>query len=428
MVFIGPSVVRGRLRPPPSKSYSHRTLTVALISEGRSSLRNVSLARDVRATLDAVRMMGASIQPSSDVDYAGGVDMTVEPPETPITPDDVVQCGGSGTTIRFFSAVATLTPAGYTVLTGNESLRRRPMGPLIDAINALGGWAVSSRGNGLPPLIVRGGGLRGGEATLPGDMSSQFFSALMIAGTMSRLGVRLKHQGRLVSKPYLEMTSHILRAAGSDVSLDRIISVRPLRPRGLNLTIPGDFGLAAPLMAMASLTGGWLEIEGLEKDMPQADGLIVDVLRSFGVQVRWRGDTLEVRGRPDRPARLDLRDAPDLLPVAAVMAVFVRGTSELRGVKHARYKESDRIANMRMELERLGVEVRELDDGLVVEGEGGVRRCERLNSHRDHRIFMALVALAAASESGCEVTGEEWVSDSYPNFLRDARKLGLVVR
>lgn len=417
-------MVEGELYPPPSKSYSHRALSIALISHESSQLYNVSLARDVQATLNAILKMGAHLS----LDEKGGrADVRIEPPELPLTPEDVLYCGGSGTTIRFFAAISSLTGGGYTILTGNEGLRKRPMGPLIKAINSLGGWAASSRLNGLPPLIVRGGGLIGGETTLPGHVSSQFFSALLIAGTMSELGVRLNYRGELVSKPYVEMTSFILRKAGSKVSIGRILEVDPVRPRGLDFSIPGDFGLAAPLMVMASLTGGRLKVSGLDRSIPQADGLIERVLKAFGVNVEWVGGSLVVEGRPNRPVNLDLRDAPDLFPLAAVLAAFVEGKSVISGVAHARVKESDRVSNMRRELQKVGVEVIELQDGLVVKGSRKIRSSAVLDAHKDHRIFMALTALAAASEEPCEVRGEEWVTDSYPNFLKDAISLGLVI-
>ncbi len=424
MVLVSPSVVEGRLNPPPSKSYSHRAIAIAHISDRQSRLNGVSLAKDVLATLRAAEMMGASLQMKG---AEGRADIVLDPPESPILPEDVIYCGGSGTTMRFYTAISTLAEDGYTILTGNESLRKRPMGPLIRAINSLGGWAVSSRLNGLPPVIVKGGGLTGGETTLPGNMSSQFFSALLIAGTMSEKGLKLKYEGKLVSKPYLEMTSYMLDTAGSSVKLGDTLEVEPIRPRGLNVSIPGDFGLAAPFMVMASITGGRLEVTGLDREMPQADGLIVDILRTFGVSVEWRGGSLIVEGRPTKPATLDLSDAPDLLPLAAVMAVFVKGRSEVRGVAHARLKESDRVTNMRVELEKAGVRVRELEDGLIIDGTGGIGKCGTLESHNDHRIFMALTALAAASREGCEIKGEEWVADSYPNFLKDAQTLGLVI-
>ncbi len=424
MVLVSPSVVGGKLNPPPSKSYSHRAIAIAHISDRQSRLGGISLARDVLATLRAAEMMGASLQVNG---AEGRADVVLDPPERPTLPEDVIYCGGSGTTMRFYAAISTLAEDGYTVLTGNEGLRRRPMGPLIRAINSLGGWAASSRLNGLPPVIVKGGGLTGGETTLPGNVSSQFFSALLISGTMSEKGLKLRYEGKLVSKPYLEMTAYMLGEAGSSVKLGDTLEVEPIRPKGLSVSIPGDFGLAAPFMVMASITGGRLEVTGLDREMPQADGLIVDVLRTFGVSVEWRGVSLVVEGRPTKPATLDLSGAPDLLPLAAVMAVFVRGRSEIRGVAHARLKESDRVANMRIELEKVGVRVRELEDGLIIDGIGRVAKCGALESHKDHRIFMALTALAAASDEGCEVRGEEWVADSYPNFLKDAQTLGLVI-
>ncbi len=424
MVRVRPSLIEGTVVAPPSKSYSHRVLAVSLLAERPSHLRNVSTARDVMATVNAIKSMGAELL-VNERKGEGVVNLEVDPPPLPLTPPDILDCGGSGTTIRFFASIATLTERGYTVLTGNESLRRRPMGPLIEAINQLGSWAVSSRMNGLPPLIVRGGGLRGGRAAIPGNVSSQFFSSLMISGTLSERGVKLKPTGELVSKPYILMTSSILERAGSVVEVGEEIVVEPVRPNKLDITVPGDSGLAAPLMAMASITGGRLVIEGLDPSLPQADSLIIEVLRAFGVTVAIKGDKVIVEGKPTVPAELDLRDAPDLLPIAAVLAAYAEGKTVIRGVAHARVKESDRITNTREELSKVGIEVKELEDGLVIEGT--VRKGAVLESHKDHRMFMALTALAAGAPEPCEVWGEEWVADSYPNFLRDAERLGLVI-
>ncbi len=428
MVLIRPSKVRGRIRAPPSKSYSHRALAISLLSRSRSLLSNVSLANDVRATLNAIEQMGAKVNVKV-MERRKAAIIEVDPPSRPKIPSDVLYCGGSGTTMRFFTSISSLTDAGYTVLTGNDSLRNRPMGPLLNAIMQLGGWAVSTRMNGKPPLIVRGGGLDGGIVSLPGSISSQFFSSLMISGALSRSGVELIPEGELVSKPYLDMTAFLLREAGVDLKVNAgftKISVRPSKPLGLRFSVPGDFGLAAPLMAAASITGGELEISNLNMELPQADSMIVEVLKSFGVDVDIGHGYIMVSGKPTKSAELDLRDAPDLLPVAAVLASFAPGTSIIRGVSHARMKESDRISNMRRELSKAGVHVEELEDGLVIRG-GHVVGGVKLNSWGDHRIFMALAVLSAGSSRPCVIEGQEWVSDSYPNFLSDMRSLGLVV-
>jgi len=424
MIEVLPSVIEGSLSAPPSKSYSHRALAVSLLCERTSEIEGVSACRDVGATLNAVSMMGAGLRVERG---ARGLEVTVDPPERPKAPEDVMDCGGSGTTIRFFAAISTLTEDGYTVLTGNESLRRRPMGPIIGAITGLGGWAISTRMNGLPPLVVRGGGLKGGYVELDGSISSQFFSGLMIASTMFQDGLRLRPMGVLVSRPYVEMTREVLTRSGAAVELGDEIRVEPLRPGGLRFRVPGDFGLAAPLMAMASITGGSLRVEGLDGSLPQADSLVIELLREFGVLVREGHDWVEVEGRPSRGVRVNLRDAPDLLPVACVLAASVDDTSEIRGVAHARVKESDRIRNMAQELSKMGVSVQELEDGLLIRG-GRLRGGVRLDSHGDHRIFMALVSLAAAADEGCVIVGEDSVGDSYPNFLEDSAGLGLRLR
>ncbi|MEM0191857.1 MAG: 3-phosphoshikimate 1-carboxyvinyltransferase [Candidatus Korarchaeum sp.] len=424
MIEVLPSVIEGSLLAPPSKSYSHRALAISLICERRSEIEGVSTSRDVAATLNAISMMGANIEVKGE---GSGLKVSVDPPERPKVPNDVVDCEGSGTTIRFFAAISTLTEDGYTVLTGNESLRRRPMGPIIGAIMRLGGWAISTRMNGLPPLVVRGGGLRGGYVELDGSISSQFFSGLMIASTRFHEGIRLKPMGELVSEPYVRMTEEVLRRSGARVELREEIEVDPVRPKKLEFRVPGDFGLAAPLMAMASITGGRVRVEGLDRFLPQADSLVLELLREFGVQVREGDNYVSVEGMPKEAVRINLKDAPDLLPVACVLAASVEGTSEIRGVAHARVKESDRVRNMALELSKMGTWVQELEDGLLIRG-GRLRGGVRLSPHGDHRILMALVALAAAADEGCVIEDEGCVADSYPSFLEDSIKLGLRVR
>ncbi len=420
MIEVRPSQAQGKVRAPPSKSYSHRALAVSLLCEGPSKIENISRARDVIATLNAIRSFGANI--SDEL-----IELKIKPPQKPSIPDDVIDCGGSGTTIRFFAPISTLTEGGYTVLTGNDSLRRRPMGPIIDAINKLGGWAVSSRMNGLPPLIVRGGGLKGGEVEIDGSISSQFFSGLMIASTCFEKGLRVRPIGELVSRPYLEMTREVLRRSGSQVELNEEIKVEPMPPKSLEFKVPGDYGLAAFHMLTASVTGGSVIVEDLDSTMLQADYAAIDVLKSFGVEVQEVGSSVIVEGRPKYGVKLNLKDSPDVFPIACVLASFVSEVSEIRGVAHARVKESDRVANMSSELKKVGVEVKELYDGLVIRGgnpKGGVK----LDSHGDHRIFMALLALAAATREGCIIEGEDSVADSYPSFLEDSMKLGIDIR
>ncbi len=411
-MIVRPAVVRGTVVAPPSKSYTHRALTVSLLASGRSRIWNPSTGKDVKATLKALKLFGAQVSGSDPVE--------VNPPDRPHVPDDVIDCFGSGTTMRFMISVSSLTPYGYTVLTGNESLRRRPMSPLLSSLPDLGGEAFSTRMNGLPPIVVKGGGLEGGTTEMPGHVSSQFFSSLMIAGTRSERGVIVKPVGKLVSRPYLVMTSAVLSMAGVEVKLGDRIEVPPVRPGSLDFQVPGDLGLVAPLMVAASVTGGRLEVK-VDLSMPQADNAILEVLKKFGVDVEVGKGRVIVEGRPRSGARVNLRDSPDLLPPVAVLAAYSRGRSVITGVRHARFKESDRIAVMARELRKAGVMVQELEDGLIVEG--GPVKAASFDAERDHRVFMSLVALALGAQGNSEISGEAYVADSYPNFFEDLRKL-----
>ena len=392
----------------------------ALLSDGVSRVSNPLRARDIDATLRACRMLGATIVKSGeDVEvFGGGLRL----------PEDVIDVGNSGTTLRFFTAISALAPEGFVILTGDESIRRRPMQPLLDALRLLGVECWSSRLNGCAPLIVRGGGLRGGEASIEGGVSSQFISALLLASVRSRDGVSLRVEGDPVSKPYIDATIEVLRRFGFRVEREGYELFRVeggQRGEAACFKVPGDFGSASFLMAGAHLTEGEVKVNGLDLELPQADAAILDVLKAFGSEVEVGAGGVRVVGAGGGGGgELDLRDSPDLMPVAAVMAAKSPEETLIKGVGHARFKESDRISTTALELRKLGVEADVLPDGLRIRGRRALEGGATLESHGDHRLFMALTVLAASTKRGCKVRGAEWAEISYPDFLNDLRSLG----
>ncbi|MCS7132878.1 MAG: 3-phosphoshikimate 1-carboxyvinyltransferase [Aigarchaeota archaeon] len=420
-IVVRPSVVDGRIAASPSKSYTHRAFAAALLSEGASKIINPLRAQDTEATRRACLLLGADVRDFGEfVEVVGGCLKT---------PEDVIDVGNSGTTLRLFTAISALAPRGYAILTGDESIRRRPMKPLLEALRGLGVECWSGRLNDTAPIIVKCGGVRGGEAEIQGNISSQFISAILYASVKSERGVKLRVMGEPVSGPYIDATIAVLSSFGYVVksASHKFFEVEGGQEgRSCSFKIPGDFGSAAFLMAGAHLTGGELEVRGLSMELPQADAKIIDVLRSFGSRVELGADAVTVRGAGGGGGgEYDLRESPDLLPVIAVMAAKSGEETVIRGVGHARYKESDRIRSMALELSKLGVEVEELPDGLRVRGREKLRGGCVFDSHGDHRVFMAFTVLAAATELGCTVMGAEWAEISYPGFLQDARSVGL---
>ncbi|MEM2492292.1 MAG: 3-phosphoshikimate 1-carboxyvinyltransferase [Nitrososphaerota archaeon] len=411
--------VFGDVTAPPSKSYTHRAVFVASLSDGTSTVRSPLISRDTVATINAVRAFGAQ------VDQREGL-LVVEGMERPQVPEDVIDAMNSGTTLRIATAVASLVEGGYTVLTGDGSLRRRPMGPLLEALGQLGVEAWSTRNNGCAPVVVKGeGGLRG-KCAMRGDVSSQFVSGLIVAGSASDGALEVSLTGEVVSRPYIEATCEVVRRFGGRVSLEGsrvLVEGGGLRAR--EFVVPGDYGLAAFLMAVPLLMGGSVRVWNLDRSLPQADAAILEVLREMGARFREGENYVEVFGSDLHGVHVDLRDAPDLLPVVAVLACFAEGETVVSGVGHARYKETDRIAVLARELSKAGATVEEKRDGLVVRG--AELREAVLDPEGDHRLFMAFALLSLASQGKVATLGVESVDVSYPNFLRDLSAVGCEV-
>ncbi|MDI9618288.1 3-phosphoshikimate 1-carboxyvinyltransferase [Methanothermobacter sp.] len=405
------SELSGTVKAPPSKSYTHRAVIVAALADGISEIRDPLVAEDTLSSVEACRAFGVDIE-GSEKWYVTGSGGELE------TPDDVVYLGNSGTTLRIMTSVAGLAE-NYTILTGDESLRTRPMQPLLDALKPLGVEAVSSRMNGLPPVIIRGG-FRGGETSIEGSLSSQFISSILIAAPLSE-GVDLKVEGEFISRPYVDMTLDVMEKFSVPVEYsDGVFSVEPSRYRGRKYTVEGDYSSASYLAGAVAVAGGKVRIENLFRDSRQGDRIILDIIREMGADVVAGDDHVVVSSTGELSGvQVDLHDAPDLLPTVAVLGALADGRTEIRGVEHARYKETDRIRTCATELGRLGVEVKELRDGMVIEGgvRGGV-----VSSHGDHRLAMAFTLIGL--REGIKIMDGEVFSVSFPDFPERMKSIG----
>lgn len=419
---VSSSSLDGETEAPASKSYTHRAIFAGTIARGESIIQNCLLCKDTIATVKACKSFGADIVPKQQTfSLYGRGDLT--------TPTNVIDVGNSGTTLRFATGLACHVRDGYVVLTGDESIRSRPMKPLLDALNSLGIECWSARNNGSAPVIVKGGTLKGGEISIDGSVSSQFISSLLFTASKSSNPVRILVEGGCVSKPFIDSTIRVMQDFGLKIDRDQYESfevhgAESLRPS--KFIVPGDFGLSAFLLAGAALTGGKATVKGLDFNMPQADRAIINVLEKMGVRVvvDESNGSVTVEGQEGiSAAHFQLGDSPDLLPVIAALASKAQGVTEIHGVAHARFKESDRIMILARELKKLDIHVRELDDGLVIEGKKELRG-GTLNPDGDHRLFMAFCVLGLVCEEGCRVEGVDSMYVSYPNFLTDLAELG----
>lgn len=423
------SKIEGEIIAPPSKSYTHRAITIASLAK-KSEIVYPLLSGDTEATINAAKCLGATVT----IDQEGQAQkILIEGTEgRPATPEDVINAENSGTTLRFFTAVSSLCE-GAAVLTGDASLRKRPNLPLLNALNDLGAEVYSTKGDGTAPIVVKGR-LNGGKTTMDASISSQFISALLIACPLAAKDSYIL-ANNLSSVPYMRMTTEVLEQAGVEVSSSRLsgsndYSFRIEGGRSYDLrrfTVPGDFSSSSYLLAAAAITDSELKVKNLFPSA-QGDSRIVGILEEMGAKIKWNKEEgiVEVDGTQSvglRGIKVNMRENPDLVPTIAVLAAVAEGSTEITGVAHLRYKETDRLKFLTEELTKMGVRIKEKEDGLVIEGKEKLKAA-RVYSHEDHRLAMAL-CIAALSARGETVVEEAGCANiSYPSFFDDMRDLG----
>lgn len=409
------SVLSGTIRCPPNKSYTHRAVFLASLANGTSLIKNALRSRDTVATINICKRFGARIQESGGNLTINGIDEFEKA-------DLLVDASNSGTTIRIASAIAALRD-GKTILTGDESLRKRPMMPLLDALESLGAKCISSEGR--PPVTVIGR-MSGGQVSIPGDISSQFVSALLIAAPRTEKGITVNISSELVSKPYLEATISMMKKFGAQVKTVepyKKYTIEPQDYKQATISIPSDFSSIALLLSAAVLVGKDLAIEANMGDLSQGDEIIMDILGKLGADISLHENHIRVQS-PEKllGGRFDLSDTPDLLPPLAILALKCQEPLEIHNVRHARFKETDRISVLARELKKLGIGVTENDDGLVLNPPKGITGAS-LDPEDDHRLFMAF-CIAATFVGNCTVSDPESVDVSYPAFVDDMNRVG----
>ncbi len=413
------SIISGSIQCPPNKSYTHRAIFLASLAGGGSTVKNILSSADTAATIEACKKFGAVIT-------AKGSSITVKSPITTDARVPEINTENSGTTIRIASGIAGLFSERIT-LTGDQSLQKRPMQPLLDALASMGAECTSTGGR--PPISIRGR-IRGGSIRIPGDLSSQFISALMIAAPLTGNGINLVIEGNMVSKPYLDATIATMRRFG--VSVQTVIpykryNIAPQVYRPGTFTVPIDFSSLALLLSAAALNGDGITILGNIGNLPQSDEVFIDILEQMGAEILIGDGEIGIKA-PDRlrGGRFDLNNSPDLLPPLSILALKSSEPIEIVNVRHARLKETDRIAVIARELEKLGVGVLERDDGLVLNPPDTMHGAD-MNSENDHRLFMAF-CIACMHVGGCTVTDPESVRISYPDFINEMRRIGAIIQ
>ena len=396
------------VRVPGSKSHTNRALVCAALANGVSRLDGALLADDTEAMVDALRQLGIEI-------FVDEVEATMQ--VTGVAGNlprgsvrlDVRQ---SGTTARFLLPVLALG-TGESVLDGHEQLRRRPFEDLVNGLHQLG---VRTSGPVLP-ISVAGGTLTGGTVRVPGSVSSQFLSGLLLSAPCASGAVIVEVVGDLVSRPYVELTLSTMRAFGATVDqVDlRRFAVHPTGYVATDLVIEPDASAASYFFGAAAITGGRVRVEGLGRDTVQGDLAFVDVLEQMGAEVDRGDDYTEVRGVGRlHGVTADLADVSDTAQTLAVVATFASSPTTLTGIGFIRRKETDRIAAVVRELRRRGIDAEEHDDGLTVHP--GAPSPGRVETYEDHRMAMSF-ALLGLVHPGIEIADPGCVSKTFPRYF-----------
>jgi len=394
-VTIHPGQLQGTVAAPPSKSHAHRLLIAAALAEGECRIHCPLENADIEATVRCLKALGAKIQRDGEyLKVSGALSRTGE--------KAVLDCGESGSTLRFLIPLCACL-SRETILTGAGRLPSRPNGPLLDAIRENG---AIYEGQGLP--LFMGGGMKNGRYALPGNVSSQYFTGLLLALPLLKEDSILIYTSPLESMPYVDITLSVLHQFG--------IEAEPMEngwriPGGQKYVSPGEAKVegdwsAAAFWLGANHLGSRVKVEGMNEKSPQGDKAIGELLQKIG-------------------SEMDVTDTPDLMPILSAVAAAVPGKTRITGAARLRIKESDRLAAMAKVIRALGGEAVETEDGIIILGgalKGGV-----VNGMNDHRVVMSAAIAATVCKGSVTILGAQAADKSYPGFFKEFAKLGGII-
>jgi 3-phosphoshikimate 1-carboxyvinyltransferase len=402
---------------PGSKSITNRALVLAALADGETRLTGALESDDTRHMRAALTRMGI------DIADAPGDTLIVRGGRARLhAPDGPLFVGNSGTTVRFLAAVAALVD-GEVTLIGDDAMAKRPIGVLVDALRALGADVTCA--TGCPPLTIRGGRLRGGRVRMRGDQSSQYFSALLMAGGFADADLDVEIEGSLVSRPYVDITRRMIADFGGlVVETPAGFHVRAGRTlRGRAYAIEPDASSASYPFALAAALGGSVVVPGLGRDAQQGDYAFTAILEEAGALVtRAETSTRVERLGALRGVDVDMHHISDTVMTLAAIAPLASGPTRIRNVANIRIKETDRLAATVIELRRLGQQVTHGADWLQIESAPAPVTPAVVHCYDDHRIAMSFAILGAAA-GGVTIEDPACVSKTYPGFFRDLARI-----
>lgn len=407
--------LRARVRPPGSKSYTNRALVLAALADGTSVLEGALFSDDTRYMAAALRQLGLRVEADEvartfEVEGGGG--------RVP-SREAKVFIGNAGTAARFLPVLMALGEGSYE-LDGVPRMRERPIGPLLEALVELGAGVRAKHDDGRVPLAIEAHGVEGGQVQIPGSLSSQYITGLLLGGPYMRQGLEIEVEGELVSRPYVEMTLAAMRAFGVEGQREdwRRFTVAPGKYTGRRYAVEPDASAASYFFGAAAITGGEVTVDGLGRHSLQGDLNLVHMLEQMGCQVEQGDSHTTVRGPAEgrglRGVEVNMTDLSDVAQTLAVVAAFAEGPTVIDGIGFIRRKETDRVGATATELRRLGATVEELDDGLRITP--APLHGATVQTYEDHRMAMSF-ALAGLRVPGILIADPGCTSKTFPDFF-----------
>jgi len=407
--------IDGEVNLPGSKSLSNRALLLAALAEGTTKITNLLESDDTRHMLNALKQLGIQYTLSEDK-----TECTVVGNGGPLENADFEELflGNAGTAMRPLCAALSLGSGSY-MLTGEPRMKERPIGHLVDALRQAGAKINYLENEGYPPVQIEANGLNGGEVEIDGAISSQFLTALLLAAPMAKEDMHITIKGELVSKPYIDITLHIMKAFGVEVvnenyEIFRIKGGQTYQAVN-SFMVEGDASSASYFLAAAAIKGGTVKVTGIGKNSVQGDVAFADVLEKMGAKVEWGDEYISVTKGELNAVDMDFNHIPDAAMTIATTALFAKGTTTLRNIYNWRVKETDRLFAMATELRKVGAEVEEGEDYLTIIPPKKLKHAA-IDTYDDHRIAMCF-SLLALDEASVTINEPECTAKTFPTYF-----------
>lgn len=402
------------IEAPPSKSYTQRALVIAALAKGKSAIRNPLFSNDTNYMIRALKNFGVKIEKSGNSLLINGANGRLKRPKSSVF------VGNAGTAMRFLATIAAVSE-GETTLNGDKRMQQRPIQDLLDALGSLGVKCESN--GGFPPIKIYGSTFKGGNVKLKSSTSSQYLSSILMCAPYAKKNVAISLNGKLASKPYVDITIDAMKNFGVDVSninYEKFIVKTGKKYKSRNYKIEGDATNASYFFAAAAVTKGKIMVNNINPSSKQGDIKFVDILERMGCGVKRGKDFIQVEGHSLESVDVDMNEMPDIVPTLAVTSLFADSTTVIRNAPNLRLKETDRLKALAFELRKIGANVDELPDGLRIKR----RRLQKaiIETYNDHRMAMSF-AVAGLAINGVRIKNPACVDKSFPDFWEKFNEL-----